>query len=131
MLGINESSPVNQKMKLINILTRPEIGITDIMAHIPIANNFLEKYDRETLEEAEILIKYAGYIGKENENADKLKRLEDIRISDNFDFSRLASLSTEARQKLAKVRPATVGQASRISGVSPSDVSVLLVYLGR
>ncbi len=131
MLGINESSAVSQKMKLINILTRPEISITDIMAHIPNANNFLEKYDRKTLEEAEILIKYAGYIDKENENADKLKRLEDIRISDNFDFSRLASLSTEARQKLAKTKPATVGQASRISGVSPSDISVLLVYLGR
>ena len=131
MLDINESSQVNQKTKLINILTRPEISINDIMANIPMAYNFLSGYDKETLEEAEILIKYAGYIGKESENADKLKRLEDIRISDNFDFSRLSSLSIEARQKLDKIRPATVGQASRISGVSPSDVSVLLVYLGR
>jgi tRNA uridine 5-carboxymethylaminomethyl modification enzyme len=83
------------------------------------------------LEAAEISIKYEGYIAKEKEAADKMTRLEEAKIPQNFDYSRLQSLSAEAREKLGRLRPATVGQATRISGVSPSDVSVLLVFLGR
>ena len=85
----------------------------------------------EVLEQAEIEVKYAGYIQKEKSNADKLQRLENIRIPDDFDYMPLSSLSMEAREKLSSIRPSTISQASRISGVSPSDISVLLVYLGR
>ena len=87
--------------------------------------------DSEVLEQTEIQVKYAGYIEKEKSNADKLQRLENIKIPENFNYSDLKSLSFEAREKLKKIRPATISQASRISGVSPSDISVLLVYLGR
>ena len=87
--------------------------------------------DREVLEQAEIQVKYSGYIAKEKTNADKLQRLENVRIPDNFDYSKLKSLSYEAREKLKSIQPVTISQASRISGVSPSDISVLLVYLGR
>ncbi len=83
------------------------------------------------MEQAEIQVKYSGYIEKEKSNADKLQRLENIRIPDNFDYSKLKSLSFEAREKLNSIRPVTISQASRISGVSPSDISVLLVFLGR
>lgn len=89
------------------------------------------KLDDEVIEQAEIQVKYAGYIEKEKNNADKLNRLEDMKIPSNFDYSKIKSMSMEAREKLNKIRPATVSQASRISGVSPNDVSVLLVYMGR
>jgi tRNA uridine 5-carboxymethylaminomethyl modification enzyme len=87
--------------------------------------------NREVLEQTEIQVKYSGYIAKEKLNADKLQRLEGVKIPENFDYDKLKSLSTEARQKLKKIQPRTVSQASRISGVSPSDISVLLVYMGR
>jgi tRNA uridine 5-carboxymethylaminomethyl modification enzyme len=89
------------------------------------------KLGREVLEQTEIQIKYAGYINKERANADKLNRLEGIRIPENFDYSKLKSLSYEALEKLRSIKPVTVSQASRISGVSPNDISVLLVYMGR
>ena len=87
--------------------------------------------DREVLEQAEIQVKYSGYIDKEKQNADKLQRLENISIPSKFDYSQLKSLSYEAREKLLEIQPTSISQASRISGVSPSDISVLLVYLGR
>lgn len=87
--------------------------------------------NEEMLEQTEIQIKYSGYIDKEKNNADKLHRLEEVKIPDNFDYSHIKSMSFEAREKLNKIQPVTVSQASRISGVSPSDVSVLLVYMGR
>jgi len=90
-----------------------------------------QNLDRESIEQAEIQLKYDGYIQKEQENADKLNRLEDIKLHDNFDYRALNSLSAEAKEKLTKVRPSSLGQASRISGISPSDISVLMVYLGR
>ena len=83
------------------------------------------------MEQAEIQVKYAGYIEKEKANADKLQRLENIRIPEDFEYMKLSSLSMEAREKLSEIRPSTISQASRISGVSPSDISVLLVFLGR
>jgi tRNA uridine 5-carboxymethylaminomethyl modification enzyme len=87
--------------------------------------------DTEVLEQTEIQVKYSGYISKEKNNADKLNRLENLKIPVGFDYSKLKSMSIEARQKLTKIQPVTISQASRISGVSPNDVSVLLVYLGR
>ncbi|MEX0360003.1 MAG: tRNA uridine-5-carboxymethylaminomethyl(34) synthesis enzyme MnmG, partial [Allomuricauda sp.] len=88
-------------------------------------------FNSEILEQAEIQVKYSGYIEKEKNNADKLHRLENVRIPENFDYSQLKSLSSEAREKLKVIKPVTISQASRISGVSPSDISVLLVFLGR
>jgi tRNA uridine 5-carboxymethylaminomethyl modification enzyme len=90
-----------------------------------------ESLPREVLEQAEIQVKYAGYIEKEKNNADKLQRLEHVKIPANFDYSKLKSLSYEAREKLKNIQPVNIAQASRISGVSPSDISVLLVFLGR
>ena len=87
--------------------------------------------DSEVLEQTEIQVKYSGYIEKEKKNADKLQRLENVKIPENFDYSHLKSLSYEAREKLTAIRPVTIAQASRVSGVNPSDISVLLVYLGR
>lgn len=90
-----------------------------------------KELDCEILEQTEIEVKYSGYIEKERNNADKLNKLEDIRIPERFDYDKLKSLSFEAREKLKKIRPTTLSQASRISGVSPSDISILLVYMGR
>jgi tRNA uridine 5-carboxymethylaminomethyl modification enzyme len=87
--------------------------------------------DLEILEQAEIQVKYSGYIEKERNNANKLLRLEDLKIPDDFDYNNIKSMSIEAKQKLSKIRPVTISQASRISGVSPSDISVLLIYMGR
>ena len=87
--------------------------------------------DQEILEQAEIQVKYSGYIEKERNNADKLTRLEEVKIPENFDYNKIKSMSIEAKQKLSKIRPVTISQASRISGVSPSDISVLLIYMGR
>jgi len=87
--------------------------------------------NEEMLEQTEIQVKYSGYIDKEKNNADKLHRLEDVKIPEDFDYTNIKSMSFEAREKLNKIKPVTVSQASRISGVSPSDVSVLLVYMGR
>lgn len=122
---------VSQSGRLLPILSRPQVMMNDIKKHVPLANAYLGKYPEEVLEAAEIHLKYSGYIDKEHEMAEKINRLEDIRISDNFDFEGINSLSMEARQKLKQIKPKTIGQASRISGVTPSDVSILLVYLGR
>ena len=105
----------------------------DHMLQLDSVSEFVKenKLDTEVLEQAEIQVKYSGYIEKEKTNADKLQRLENVRIPDNFDYSKLKSLSYEAREKLESIQPVTISQASRISGVSPADISVLLVYLGR
>jgi tRNA uridine 5-carboxymethylaminomethyl modification enzyme len=94
---------------------------------------YIEEHDldQEIVEQAEIQVKYSGYIEKEKSHADKLTRLEDVIIPENFNFDKIQSISIEAKQKLNKIRPRTIAQASRISGVSPSDVSVLLIYMGR
>ena len=112
--------------------SRPEVTMED-MRSIKSVEEFIEtnELDSEMIQQAEIQVKYSGYINKEKNNADKLNRLEGLKIPDAFDYSKLKSLSFEAREKLEKIRPATVSQASRISGVSPNDVSVLLVYMGR
>jgi tRNA uridine 5-carboxymethylaminomethyl modification enzyme len=93
--------------------------------------NELDKYNNETIMQAEITMKYKGYLQKEEELIEKMKKLEDIIIIDNFDYHKLKSLSIEAREKLTKIKPKTLGQAGRISGINPSDISILMVYMGR
>ena len=126
------SALVNQSDKMFKFFSRPKITLED-MRKIDSVEEFIRKneLDYETMEQTEIQVKYAGYIEKEKNNADKLNRLEGIVIPENFDYTRLKSLSHEAREKLGKVQPRTISQASRISGVSPNDISVMLVYMGR
>ena len=127
-----DSATVKQSDKLFKVFSRPRVTM-DHMLQLDSVASFVEenKLNSEVLEQAEIEVKYSGYIEKEKNNADKLHRLENVRIPENFDYSKLKSLSYEAREKLEAVRPVTISQASRISGVSPSDISVLLVFLGR
>lgn len=127
-----KSTPISQTVKADSILVRPNIYLQDLK-EIPSINNFLNtnNFSEEVLEQVEIKIKYKGYIDKELENVEKLNRLENIKIPLNFDYNKLNSISTEAKQKLIKFKPETIGQASRISGVSPSDINVLLIYMGR
>jgi tRNA uridine 5-carboxymethylaminomethyl modification enzyme len=127
-----KSASINQSMKLNKIIARPNVCLTDFLflESLSVLVNDLN-IDREVFEQAEIHIKYAGYINKEKNNADKLHRLEHIRIPDKYDYSQIKSLSYEAKEKLDKIRPVSISQASRISGVSPSDISVLLVHMGR
>jgi len=134
MLKSNGTSPLKQKRKLIDVILRPQIDIYKILDVLPDLQELAQKLPNrknEILESSEILMKYSGYIDREKHIAGKLNRLEHIKIPENFDFEKVQSLSIEARQKLSNIRPGSIGQASRISGVSPSDVSVLLVYLGR
>lgn len=125
-----ESSPIQEKQKIAKLLLRPELHIEELL-NIYDNNNTLHKYPQDIITAAEISIKYASYIEKEKENADKMKRLENIKLHYDFDFNKIQSLSKESREKLNKQKPETLGQASRISGVTPSDISVLLVYFGR
>jgi tRNA uridine 5-carboxymethylaminomethyl modification enzyme len=130
-LEIVGSSPITQKVKMFGILTRPNITLLDFALNSAKVKEFISKYDLESIEQAEILMKYEGYISKEHELADKQIKLEDLILHDDFDYKRLTSLSAEAREKLTKIRPRTIGQAARISGITPSDISILMVYLGR
>jgi tRNA uridine 5-carboxymethylaminomethyl modification enzyme len=132
MLESLGTNGIERKTKLINLLLRPQVTLADMLKNIPEVQNFYGAMgNNEYFEQAEINLKYRAYIDMEKEHAEKVLRLEDIALLENFDYAKLKSLSIEARQKLAKIRPRTLGQASRISGVSPSDVSVLMVYLGR
>jgi tRNA uridine 5-carboxymethylaminomethyl modification enzyme len=126
------SAPVKQSDKMFKVFSRPGVTMSH-MLKLEKVSNYVNDNDlnREVMEQAEIQVKYAGYIAKEKNNADKLQRLENIKIPENFDYSKLKSLSFEAREKLLSIQPRTISQASRISGVSPSDISVLLVYMGR
>ena len=130
ILEENESNPVDQAYRASQILTRPNINLKKL-SKIEIIGNKAREYSEEIQEQAEINIKYKGYIEKEKENVAKLQRMENIKIPDNFDFSKVASLSSEALQKMNNTRPKNIAQASRISGVSPADINVLLIYLGK
>ena len=123
---------INQSMKLFKVASRPQLTFKDFMV-LPAVKNFVNDnmIDDEIIEQVEIYLKYSGYIEKEKNNADKLNRLENVSIPSSFDYTKVKSLSFEAREKLTKVKPTSISQASRISGVSPSDISVLLVYMGR
>lgn len=125
------SAPIRQKMKLHSILLRPNISIPDLQKALPFLNDYFQKHDDESSNLAEISMKYEGYIQKENDMVEKMNRLEQVRLNENFDYKKLSSLSAEAIEKLTRIQPQTIGQASRISGVSPSDISVLLVHMGR
>lgn len=127
-----ESSPITQSMKMFKIATRPQLNFEDIKT-FPGVLEFINAHemDQEMIDQVDIFIQYSGYIDKEKNNADKLNRLENIKIPKNFDYNKVKNISIEARQKLMKIQPETISQASRISGVSPSDISVLLVYMGR
>jgi tRNA uridine 5-carboxymethylaminomethyl modification enzyme len=135
LLQEKNTTTINQKVKLINVLARPQISIFELKKALPRFSNFVNaevpEWKEEILQESEILIKYGGYIEKEKEIADRLTRLEGLSLSEEFDYFNLPSLSYEAREKLSRIKPRTIGQASRISGVSPADISVLTVYLGR
>lgn len=127
------SAPLRQGMKLVDVLNRPSVTITQLMGLLPALKEFINEHQirMEIIEASEICIKYSGYIERERMLADKLSRLENLVISGKFNYEDLTNLSIEARQKLAKIQPRTIGQASRISGVSPADINVLLILMGR
>ena len=131
-LNKKNSAPIKQSDKMVKIYSRPNIGQAE-MLQVEKVSSFItaHNFSQEVQEQVEIQIKYAGYIEKEKQNADKLNRLEAVKIPDNFDYHCLASLSHEAKEKLSTIQPKTISQASRISGINPSDISVLLVKLGR
>ena len=125
------STPLAQRQKATQILLRPNINLRSMTNAIPRLGHALQTYTPEMIEQTEIQIKYEVYIGKERELVEKMSQLEDLLIPDNFNYDKLSSLSNEALQKFKKIKPRTLGQASRISGVNPSDVQILLVYMGR
>lgn len=131
ILAAYNSSPIKQQVKAVELLIRPHIHIDDICRMSAEINKKLSSFSREVIEQAEIQLKYDGYINREQEVANKLNRLEDVVIPEGIDYKDLKSLSSEAVNKLTSISPKTIGQASRISGISPSDVNVLLIYLGR
>ncbi|MDE7452240.1 MAG: tRNA uridine-5-carboxymethylaminomethyl(34) synthesis enzyme MnmG, partial [Paramuribaculum sp.] len=131
-----DESLLRQSVKLFDLILRPKLNIKILSEQLPYfaeyINNHIESVRRdEIIEAAEILIKYGGYIDRERSLADKMERLENVKIAGMIDYEKVKSLSTEARQKLIRINPQTVGQASRIPGISPSDISILLVLLGR
>jgi len=125
------SATLKQQVKVLNVLARPKVSLLEMKKHIPALSDFLSNYDNEIVGIAETNIKYEGYIQKEQDMANKMERLENVKLKKGIQFDGLQSLSAEAREKLNKIQPRTIGQASRISGVSPSDISVLLVHMGR
>ena len=132
MLRSKKSAEIRQKVKIITILSRPHISIENLKVCLDL-KKFLDQnnFNKAVIEQAEIEIKYGGYLNREKEVAEKLKRLEGIIIPDSLDYNKLHSISNEAKEKLADIRPKTIGQASRISGISPADINILLIYLGR
>ena len=131
LLSSVNSTPLKQSVKLKSVLSRPKLHLADLVKiHEPL-NQFLADIPKEFVESAEVNIKYEGYLSKEQEMVEKMNRLENLVLKDDFSYDGISSLSSEAREKLEEIRPRTIGQASRISGVSPSDISVLLVHVGR
>ena len=126
-----KSSSLTQKQKISQVLLRPDIDLLSMRRSIPKVNSILERYNDETIEQAEIQIKYDVYIEKEKDLVQKMRQLEELAIPPNFNYDRISALSHEALQKFKKIKPQTLGQASRISGVNPSDVQILMVYMGR
>ena len=121
------------RVKIADLLRRPQLNFENLMQFVPALNERCEEIEKgrreEIIESAEILIKYQGYIDRERESADRVSRLEKVKIPESMNFDEILAISTEGRQKLSRIRPATIGQASRIPGVSPSDINVLLVML--
>lgn len=130
-LNTLNSAPILQKQKAAQILLRPGITLLGLSEAVGPLHNITETYSRETIEQAEVQVKYEVYVEKERELVQRMSQMEELEIPDRFDYSRLSSLSAEAVQKLSKIRPKTLGQASRISGVNPSDIQILMIYMGR
>jgi len=125
------SAPLKQSVKLRSVLLRPGVTMSGLRGILPSLDGQLNRYEKAYIESAEVNLKYEGYLNKEKEMVDKMNRLEELVLKEEFDYSEIKALSAESREKLNKIRPRTLGQASRISGVSPSDISVLLVHIGR
>ena len=130
-LHSQDTAELNETVKAQKILLRPNISMPDLLGQLPELKDKVGDVPRETLEQAEIQIKYQSYIEREKEISKKMMSLDELKIPDNFDYTKLVALSNEAKQKFIKIKPATLGQASRISGVNPSDVQILMVYMGR
>lgn len=130
-LGALNTSVLREKIPLVNLLRRPQLGIAQLRGLHPAISQLIGKYSREVQEQVEVQIKYEAYIDREQKLAEKINMLENHTIRDDFDYDRVKALSAEGREKLKRIKPSTIGQASRISGVSPSDISVLTVYLGK
>jgi len=126
-----DSSTIIEKQKVSKVLLRPGIELHDLIGHLPILQNKLAEFSDDTIEQASIQIKYEVYIEKEKEIVQRMAQLEDLMIPETFDYKKIAALGNEAREKLSKIKPTTLGQASRISGINPSDVQILMVYMGR
>jgi len=127
----NSSSPITEKQKLSKILLRPGIELQDLARQLPILEKELKNFSSEIIEQASIQVKYDVYIEKEKELVERMGQLEDLRIPETFDYKKIQALGNEAREKLSRIKPSTLGQASRISGINPSDVQILMVYMGR
>jgi len=125
------SSPLNNKQRLSQLLLRPGLELSEVIQASPKLAKILNGYSSESIQQAEIQVKYDTYINKEKELVNRMSQLEELVIPETFNYEKIASLSNEARQKFNKIRPRTLGQASRISGVNPSDVQILMVYMGR
>ena len=133
ILQKKKSNEIKQKVKAPSIISRPFITINDVVESSETLKRFIKDldYKNESLEQVEIDIKYKGYIDREKDLADKIKKLEYVEIPDDINYEKFSSLSNESKEKLNSVKPVNIGQASRISGIKPSDISILLVYLGR
>lgn len=131
MLTSLNTAEIPQNYKLIQLLSRPQIDLETMNNSLPLVNNFIKDFSREAMIQAEILMKYEGYLEKEQLMVEKMNKLENVAISADFDFKAVHNLSSEAKEKLTRQKPITLGQAARISGISPSDISVLMVHLGR
>jgi tRNA uridine 5-carboxymethylaminomethyl modification enzyme len=130
-LETKNSAGLVARQRLGQLLLRPNIELSELIKAVPSVSDLLQHYGTYVLEEAEIQVKYNTYIIKEQELVDKMQKLEELEIPESFNYDKLNSLSNEARQKFARIQPRTLGQASRISGVNPSDVQILMVYMGR
>ena len=131
LLEQKDSAPLRQSVKVKSILLRPRLHLSDIRKSLPVLDDYLSKFSRDSIESAEIGLKYEGYLSKEREMVERMNKLEELILKEEMDYSSIQSLSAEGREKLLKIKPRTLGQASRISGVSPSDISVLMVHIGR
>jgi tRNA uridine 5-carboxymethylaminomethyl modification enzyme len=125
------SAQLQQKVKLDKVVLRPFVGLESLRKEIPRLNDFLNSFKHTTIESAEIDLKYEGYLKKEEELVVKMKKLEKVKLKSDFDYKQITALSAEGMEKLTSIKPKTLGQASRISGVSPSDISILMVYLNK
>ena len=125
------SAAISEKQRLEKIVLRPNLGLGELMHQLPRVKDALSSFSGEAIEQAEIQTKYQVYIDKEKDLVDRMRQLEDLEIPNTFDYQRIVSLGAEAREKLTRVKPRTLGQASRISGINPADVQILMVYMGR